>query len=538
MIDAHQWRGDIEMRSSCLILVLAGLVVASGAVGADAASDRPADRPNIVVIVADDLGYGGLSCQGGDLETPQIDALAKGGIRFTNGYVSCPVCSPTRAGLNTGRYQQRFGHEFNPGPPAEASGEFGLPVTETTIADRLRAAGYTTGMFGKWHLGYRKEYLPLGRGFDEFFGFPGGAHTYLNPQVASKNPVMRGYEPVDEKEYLTDAFTREAVAFVEHHAKDSKPFYLYLPYNAVHLPLDTIDKYLQRFSQIQDPRRRKHAAMLAALDEGVGAVMATLRKNGLEDRTLVFFFSDNGGPTLSNTSSNKPLRGFKGQVLEGGIRIPFMVAWKGHLPEGKVDDRPVIQLDIMPTAVAAAGGSMPTDRPIDGVNLLPYLTGKESKSPHEVLFWRMGPQAAVRKGDWKLVRHEGAATDSQPVAGARRRARAGAAAGPEAGAAKQGRQAGARRRQAAAGDDAGAMGLAGIGPAGSVYLYNLARDIHEDKNLADENPDKVKELSAALDAWESQLAKPLWGSKAKFQNAASQPAGAKPGKGRRARRAQ
>jgi len=506
------------MRQNLAAMCLTSLLAASAAVGAESA--RPGDRPNIVVIVADDLGYGGLSCQGGDLQTPHIDSLAKSGIRFTNGYVSCPVCSPTRAGLNTGRYQQRFGHEFNPGPAGNASAEFGLPLTEVTIADRLKAAGYTTGMFGKWHLGHTRERLPLSRGFDEFFGFAGGAHSYLQSMFGTQNSILRGYEPVDEKEYLTDAFTREAVAFVNRHAKDAKPFYLYLPYNAVHTPMEATDEYMKRFPDIQDPLRRRHAAMLAALDDGVGAVMDSLRHNGLEERTLVFFFSDNGGPTPSNTSSNKPLRGYKGQVLEGGIRIPFMVAWKGHLPAGKVDDRPVIQLDIMPTAVAVAGGSMPTDRPIDGVNLMPYLTGKQTAPPHEVLFWRMGPQAAVRKGDWKLIRHEGRATDSQPAPRAARKPRPGA------------------KRQPATDDDAGSRGPAGIGPAGSVHLYNLAKDIHEDNDLAAQNPEKVKELSAALDAWEAQLAKPLWTGKARFQGSASQPAGREPaeGRGRRARR--
>jgi len=506
------------MRRNLAAMCLTGLLAASATVGAESA--RLGDRPNIVVIVADDLGYGGLSCQGGDLQTPHIDSLAKSGIRFTSGYVSCPVCSPTRAGLNTGRYQQRFGHEFNPGPGGNASAEFGLPLTEVTIAERLKAAGYTTGMFGKWHLGHTRERLPLSRGFDEFFGFPGGAHPYLKSMFGTPNSILRGYEPVDEKEYLTDAFTREAVAFIDHHARDARPFYLYLPYNAVHTPMDTIDKYMKRFPDIQNPLRRRHAAMLAALDDGVGAVMDSLRRNGLEERTLVFFFSDNGGPTSSNTSSNKPLRGYKGQVLEGGIRIPFMVAWKGHLPAGRVDDRPVIQLDIMPTAVAVAGGSMPTDRPIDGVNLMPYLTGKQTAPPHEVLFWRMGPQAAVRKGDWKLIRHEGSATDSQPAARAARKSRPGA------------------KRQPATDEEAASRGPAGIGPAGSVHLYNLAKDIHEDNDLAAQNPEKVKELSAALDAWESQLAKPLWSGKARFQGSASQPAGREPaeGRGRRARR--
>jgi arylsulfatase A-like enzyme len=492
-----------------IVAIFAGCV---GPVHREEAGPR---RPNIVVILADDLGYGGLSCQGGDLKTPHIDALAQSGIRFTNGYVSCPVCSPTRAGLMTGRYQQRFGHEFNPGPPRKASVAFGLPVTEVTIADRLKAAGYTTGVFGKWHLGHAPERLPSNRGFGEFFGFPGGGHRYLKAEIGSQNPIMRGDQPVDEKEYLTDAFTREAVAFIDRHAKDSKPFFLYLPYNAVHTPMEATEEYLERFPQIEDPLRRKHAAMLAAMDDGIGAVMTSLRKHDLEDRTLVIFFSDNGGPTKSNTSSNKPLRGFKGQVLEGGIRIPFIVAWKGHLPAGMVDDRPIIQLDIMPTALAVAGGSLPTDRQIDGVNLMPYLTGKLRQAPHEILFWRMGPQAAVRKGDWKLIRREDSASASQP-----------------AGKRKKNAAARARRQRTRNANAKRSAGVAGIGPIGSAHLYNLATDIHEDNDLAEANPDKVKELSAALDAWESQLVKPLWRGKGKFRNRrATQPADGKVGKG-------
>lgn len=509
------------MQCKLLRSLLCGLQLAHAGL-ATAVALAKSERPNIVVIVADDLGYNGLSYQGGDIETPRIDSLAKSGVRFTSGYVSCPVCSPTRAGLMTGRYQQRFGHEFNPGSPSDATVTLGLPSSEVTIADRLRAAGYTTGMFGKWHLGQTRERLPLSRGFDEFLGFPGGAHAYLKSGLGTKNPILRGFEPVDEKEYLTDAFTREAVAFINRHARDDKPFFVYLPYNAVHTPMDTTDKYLQRFTQIKDPLRRKHAAMLAAMDDGVGEVVAALQKNNLEERTLIFFFSDNGGPTRSNTSSNKPLRGFKGQVLEGGIRVPFLASWKGQIPAGKVDDRPVIQLDIMPTAVAAAGGTMPTDRQIDGVNLLPYLTGPKAEVPHEALFWRMGPQTAVRKGDWKLIRVAAGSADGTPAEARRAKRRPAAAAGNAAPPAINRRA--ARRQQAAANTKAADRGVAGVGAPGSIQLYNLARDIHEDKNLAAEHPDKVKELTAALDAWEKQLIKPLWRGKAKFEStAASQP---------------
>ena len=484
-----------------------GFLVAA-AVGANAAAAQTAagDRPNVVVIVADDLGYGGVSCYGGDLKTPKIDTLASSGIRFTNGYVSCPVCSPTRAGLNTGRYQQRFGHEFNPGPEGNASGSFGLPLSEATIADRMKAAGYTTGLVGKWHLGHTPERMPPRRGFDEFFGFAGGAHSYLDPKFGSQNSIMRGEKPVDEKRYLTTAFTEEAVAFIDRHAREAKPFCLLVTYNAVHVPMDTTPEYLNRFGHIPDLKRRRHAAMLAAMDDGVGAINAALRKHELEGRTLVFFFSDNGGPTPGNTSSNKPLRGYKGQVLEGGIRVPFMVSWPGQIPAGKVDDRPVIQLDVTPTALAVAGGTPAPDKPLDGVNLMPYLTGKQSGQPHEALFWRMGDQAAVRIGDWKLIRVKGGG-DAKPQ----------------------------QYRRPTATSPAGAKGVAGVGSAG-VQLYDLARDIHEDRDLAAQKPDKVKELTAALDRWEGQMGKPLWegrGKPRKAKAAAASGSGERrPGSGR------
>jgi arylsulfatase A-like enzyme len=267
-----------------------------------------------------------------------IDSLAAGGVRCTSGYVSCPVCSPTRAGLMTGRYQQRFGHEFNPGQARRSSVTFGLPLDQKTVADYLKSAGYVTGMVGKWHLGFEEAYLPPRRGFEEFFGFPGGAHSYVDADIAPNNPILRGTQKVDEQEYLTDAFTREALAFIDRHAKE--PFFLYLPYNAVHTPLQAPDKYLDRFKGIADEKRRKHAAMVSALDDGVGAVPDKLRAEGLEENTLVFFISDNGGPTAATTASNAPLSGFKGQLLEGGIRVPYILQWKGRLPTGKTYDRP------------------------------------------------------------------------------------------------------------------------------------------------------------------------------------------------------
>ena len=279
-------------------------------------------RPNVVLIVADDLGYGELGCYGGkEIPTPNIDAIAAGGVRFTNGYVSCPVCSPTRAGLLTGRYQQRFGHEFNPGQSAAVNAIFGLPKTETTLADRMKKAGYATGIVGKWHLGANPGYRPTERGFDEFYGFLGGAHAYFEP--GKNRTIFRGTEPVDEGRYLTEAIAEEAVGFVDRN--QNTPFFLYVSFNAVHAPLQVPDKYLQRFDTITDAKRRTFAGMLSALDDGVGKVIGCLDQLGLQNDTMIFFISDNGGPTPSTTSGNGPLQGFKGQVLEGGIQFALFL---------------------------------------------------------------------------------------------------------------------------------------------------------------------------------------------------------------------
>ena len=406
-----------------------------------------AKKPNILLIVADDLGWGELGFQGNKtIPTPQLDSLAAGGVRFTSGYVSGPYCSPTRAGLLTGKYQQRFGHEFNPGQQQENQ-KIGLSLDEKTLPDRLKAAGYATGMFGKWHLGNAPEYHPLKRGFDEYYGFLGGAHTYLKVGQGN-NSILRGTEPVDEIDHTTEAFARETVKFIEKH-KD-KPWFVYLPFNAVHGPLEAPEKYLQKYAEIEDPKRRAYAAMTHALDDAVGVVLAKLRELKLDENTLIVFHTDNGGPTAVNTSSNGPLRGFKAQVWEGGVRVPFVLNWKGHLPAGKTYDQPIIQLDIQPTVLAAAG--IETKDKFDGVNLLPYLSGDKTGAPHESLFWRFGQQRAVRSGDWKLVE-------------------------------------------------------AGSGP----QLFNLKDDIGEQTDLAAKNPDKLKELEASYVSWNKDNIAAKWG---------------------------
>lgn len=464
------------------ILAILGLWLVTPATAA-------ARRPNIVILLADDLGYADVGFQGcQDIPTPNIDGLARGGVRCTNGYVSGPYCSPTRAGLLTGRYQQRFGHEFNPGPRGEPGGagidSIGLPLSETTIADRLKAAGYATGMVGKWHLGVAPKFHPQKRGFDEYFGFLGGAHVYLpglpnivfpglqdapaagTPAVRRQPaPIYRGTEAVQEGEYLTDAFAREAISFIERH--QNEPFLLYLPFNAVHTPMHATDKRLEKFASISDPMRRTYCAMTLALDEAIGKVLDKLRSTNLEQDTLIFFCSDNGGPTVRraalNASRNTPLRGSKVSTLEGGIRVPFVVSWKGKLPAGKVYEQPVIQLDFLPTALAAAGVEVKADWKLDGVNLLPYLTGETAGTPHQSLYWRLGQQMAIRQGDWKLVKysHEFAGEESSE-------------------------------------------------PLSPLRLYNLRRDIGETIDLASAEPQKLKEYLAVWEQWSQTLAEPLW----------------------------
>jgi len=412
-------------------------------------ADEKGRKPNIIVILADDQGFNDIGCHGcPDVPTPNIDSIAAKGARFTNGYVSCPVCSPTRAGLMTGRYQQRFGHEGNPTRQTETSIKWGLPLSQKTIADYLRAEGYATGVVGKWHLGDDAQFHPNRRGFDEFFGFIGGAHPYLDPTLKSFNTIQRNGRPINERGYLTDAFGREAVSFVERH-KD-KPFFLYLAFNAVHAPLEIRPGTEDAFPDIKDPRRRRFAGMLKAMDDAIGDVLAAVRQAGLEEDTIIFYLSDNGGPTPGNTSRNDPFKGGKTQVHEGGIHVPFLVQWKGRIPAGKLLRQPVMSLDILPTAVAAAGGRCAAN--VEGADLLPLLTGASSRRPHEALFWRFDKQSAVRKGDWKMSRHA----------------------------------------------DRG------------IRLYNLAADPTEKHDLSRAEPEKLKELQAAWDEWDRRNLKPMW----------------------------
>ncbi len=401
--------------------------------------------PNIIFIIADDLGYGELSCQNPDTDilTPKIDSISQNGVRFTNGYVTAPFCAASRAGLISGRYQTRFGFELNPIGARNEEPDAGLPVGERTLPDMLRnKAGYSTAMIGKWHLGGTARYNPIRRGFDEFFGFlheghyfvpspwnnhttwlrrrslPGGKNgrwtskngrlifsTHMGggePAYDADNPIYRNGQPEIEKANLTDAFTREAISFIQRCGSE-RPYFLYLAYNAVHSPLQGADSYMKKYEGIDDIQRRIFAAMLGHLDDGVGKVLDTVKKSGEWENTMIVFISDNGGPTRELTSSNLPLRGEKGTVYEGGLRVPFMIQWPGQIDAGSTYEKPVISLDLFPTTMAMA--AIGADKRLDGVDLLPFLKGEESGEPHEGLFWRVGTRQAYRQGDWKIVRN-------------------------------------------------------------------------------------------------------------------------------------
>lgn len=383
-----------------LTLVLGALCVATNVDAADLPK-----QPNILVILADDLGYADVGFNGcQEIPTPNLDRLAARGVRCTNGYVTHPFCSPTRAGLLAGRYQQRFGHENNPAWLPEDP-QAGLPLTQATLPQVLKSAGYVTGCVGKWHLGAHPSLHPNRRGFDEYFGLLGGGHIYLPGGKGGAEytiPLDRNGQKEELQGYLTDVLSREASGFIARHR--AEPWFLYLAFNTPHTPLQTKNEYLARVKHIEDETRRNYAAMVVALDEAVGGVLKTLADQGLEENTQVWFFSDNGGPTGVTKASNTPLRGAKGQLFEGGVRVPFVVSWPARWPQGKVDARPVHSLDVFATAVALTGAKVPESHKLEGVNLDPYFSGENKGQPHERLFWRhSGGGWAVREVDWKLV---------------------------------------------------------------------------------------------------------------------------------------
>jgi arylsulfatase A-like enzyme len=354
--------------------------------------------PNIVMVVADDLGYGELGCYGGtEIPTPNIDMIAGAGVRMTQGYSTSPMCAPSRAGIMTGKYQQRFGFEFN--QPRDADPMMGMPTNEVTLAERLKPYGYTTGLIGKWHLGEGEGVRPWEQGFDHFYGILGGASAYV-PRTALGLRVWEDGIPTVTNEYMTDDFSDRAVSFVENNS--SRPFFLCLAYNAVHKPYQAPDKYMCRFPGLTG-NRQIFAAMLSAMDDGVGRLRETLQSRNLLENTVFIFISDNGGMRIDDIAHNGPLRGVKGTVLEGGIRVPYIVSWPAKLPQGIVYDNPVSTLDLVPTIVGATGNTVPGSDKLDGRNLIPYFRGTKTERPHDVLYWKIGDRIAIRDGDMKFA---------------------------------------------------------------------------------------------------------------------------------------
>ncbi len=475
--------------------------------GHDAYLARPAQTPrervNVVLIVADDLGRADVSMYPeGRVSTPNLDRLAADGVSYSAGYVTAALCSPSRAGLLTGRYQERFGHEGQPhdryarnaieygwmkyamatqdwqilrwNAPDEADVQRqGLPPSELTLADLLHHAGYATGIFGKWHLGWNEPFVPHHRGFDSFFGFTEAYSLYAAPtdrdDIVNQHldefsdhfiwgggrkgtsAVVRNGVVVDEPGYLTDRFTDEAIAFIDQHRDE--PFFVYLPYQNPHTPFQVKKTDYDAFASEPDPIRRTYLALIRSLDTSVGRVLEALEARGLRESTLVIFISDNGGALYTHATNNAPFQGGKFTLFEGGIRVPYSMRWPGRIPAGARYDEPVSALDIVATVASAVGLELPDDRPFDGVDLLPFVRGENVSAPHQALFWRAGTTSAIREGPFKLIR------------------------------------------------DRESNGLA---------LFDLLRDPSEKLDLAPTHPADVARLSRELDLWSAQCQPPLW----------------------------
>lgn len=403
-----------------------------------------AQKPNIILILADDLAYEDLGFQGSKrIKTPHLDRLAAEGMRFTDGHVSASVCSPSRAGLMTGRYQQRFGHEGN--SPRRPNG---MDTQELTMGQALKAQGYRTACFGKWHLGSEDKYYPNVRGFDEFWGLREGSRTYWYDEEKTDNQgsdkaIEHNGNQVKFGGHLTDRLGDQTVNFIEEN-KD-RPFFAYLSFTAPHGPLQSKPEDMEALGTDDN-----YLGLVYGMDRNIGKVMEALEKQDQMDNTLIWFLSDNGG--IGPTYSNHPLGGEKGSKFEGGHRVPFVLYWKNHVPAGKEYHHMVSSLDIYPTSIAVAGGSLEQPRPLDGVDLMRYLTGNNTTIPHDHLYWRKLECAALREDEWKLIRIED-------------------------------------------------YGFA---------LYNLENDIGETNDLAAAMPEKVKQLQMLLESWEKDKIKPLW----------------------------
>jgi len=463
----------------------------------------PATRPNVVVILADDLGKHDVSAYvPGAVATPNIERIAREGVTFRAGYVTSPVCSPSRAALLSGRQQQRYGfdlltHDRYPRdrfqswfartfladrgwmaiedarvPLPEDVERQGLPPSEITLAELLKKHGYDTGMFGKWHLGVGHELLPKQRGFDYHYGFYEAFSLFApegDPTMAEvhddlfadryqwwagrrgNSAIRRNGELVDEKGYLTTRIAEEASQWIA--SREGRPFFAYVPFNAPHAPVQAPKSYADRFADEPNADRRVYLGMIAALDDAVGTILDTLDRSGLGNDTLVFFLSDNGAANYTRIAHNAPLRGGKLMNFEGGINVPFLARWPARLPAGVTYREPVSATDVFATAARAAGATLPSDRPFDGVDLAPFLTGEQSGVPHDALFWRAAGHRAIRAGDYKLI--------SDAKTGAR-------------------------------------------------VLYDLEADPYEDTDLSEREPARVEALEAQLSEWEKAMQPSRW----------------------------
>ncbi len=369
------------------------------------AQQATVEKPNILLILTDDLGWSDVGFNGcSDILTPNLDRLASQGIVFTNGYVSHPYCSPSRAGLLTGRYQARFGHDCNLPYDRENDQTIGIPSSEILISEALKKIGYRTSAIGKWHVGDHPDLSPNRQGFDHWFGFPGGGMSYWGTPRDPVRTVYRNGEPVttDELSYLTDDFTEEAIRMIVQ--EDDRPFFIYLAYNAPHAPDQAPQRYLEDTKHIEYGGRSVYAAMVQAVDAGVGRIDSILEAKGLKENTMVVFLSDNGGRTQH--ADNRPWRGHKGMLFEGGIKVPFFITWPEVLSSKGTYSLPVSALDLYPTFLHAAGTGYRSKKQLDGTSLLPYLSGEIRERPHDSLFWRSvgGFEYAVRVKDFKLYK--------------------------------------------------------------------------------------------------------------------------------------
>ncbi|MCF2950270.1 sulfatase [Paraglaciecola aquimarina] len=452
--------GFLHRFLSCLLLTMLSLSVS-------------AKQPNILFILSDDAGYADFGFHGSkEFNTPNLDVLAKQSMRFDQAYVTAAVCGPSRAGLLTGKYQQRFGFEENNVPgymsySGHTGNEMGLPLTEKTMANHLKALGYRTGLFGKWHQGDADQFHPLNRGFDEFIGFRNGARSYYEMSAAEKQAapekrLERGFGQFEEpKKYLTDLLADETIRFMENN--QANPFFAYLSLNAVHTPMQARKDHLALYPNLTG-KRQTLAAMTHAMDLAIARVLKRLDELGLAENTIVVYTNDNGGPSDTNHSNNYPLSGSKANHMEGGIRVPMLVRWPNKVKANSVYSYPVSFLDFLPTFVQAAGGDVQALGDIDGVDLMPYIQGQTKQIPHQTLFWKKENRGAVRDGDWKLLRF----------------------------------------------------------PDRPAELYNIQKDQSELTNLAAQYPDKVKQMYQQLFNWELTLERPLWQLRREYEGKAMQ----------------